>query len=74
MPNKMIKCGSIDNAMTYQHICDETSDMANINPAEITLGSSCIVLEGEGGGLELYLANSKKQWILVTGAFADEEE
>ena len=74
MPNKMIKCGSVDNVMTYQHVCDATADMANIDPAEITLGSVCIVLEGEGGGLDVYMAKSNKQWVLISGSYIDEEE
>ena len=74
MANKMIKRGSIDNAITFEHVCDTTADMANIDSAEITLGSVCMVLEGEAGGLEVYMANSKKQWISLLGSFSDEEE
>lgn len=56
------KRGSQDNTITYEHICDTTEDLPKIDPKLITLGSIAIVLEGEVG-LEVYMANSKKQWI-----------
>lgn len=63
--NIMTKRGNLDNVVTYQHICDATSDMANIPSSQITLGSTAIVLQGEGG-LEVYIANSTKEWILIS--------
>ena len=65
MANIMTKRGSQDNVITYEHYCDTTADMANINPEYITLGSVCVVLQGSGGDLEIYLAGSNKQWVLI---------
>ena len=39
--------------------------MDNIDSKYITLGSVCIVIEGESGGLDVYIAGSDKQWNLV---------
>lgn len=55
------KRGQLDNVITYEHICDFTADIADIDPHYITLGSVCTVINGEGG-LELYIADSEKQW------------
>ena len=63
----------MDNVITYEHICDTTADLANIDPHFITLGSVAIVLEGESG-LEVYMANSKKQWISLLGSASSNEE
>ena len=60
--NIMTKRGSLDNVVTYEHICDTTADMDNIDPNYITLGSICIVINGEGEGMEVYMANSNKEW------------
>lgn len=60
----MIKKGSQDNMATYEHVCDTAADLANINPEYITLGSTALVLLGEHG-VELYMATSTKQWILL---------
>jgi len=72
MANIMTKRGQNDNVITYEHVCDATADMANIDPKYITLGSICIVLEGESGALEVYMANSKKQWISLASGFSDD--
>ena len=72
MASVMTKRGQQDNEITYEHICDKPADMSKIDPAYITLGSICIVLEGDGG-LEAYMANSKKKWISILGS-SDEEE
>ena len=58
------KRGQQENVTTYEFICDETADLANINPQQITLGSVAIVLQGTSG-LEVYMANSKKEWIAL---------
>lgn len=63
----MTKRGQQDNVITYEHICDATADLASIDPKNITLGSVAIVLQGEAG-LELYMANSNKEWIKLTGS------
>ncbi len=58
----MSKRGSLDNVVTYEHICDTTADMQDIENKYITLGSTCIVISGDTGGMEIYLANSNKEW------------
>lgn len=60
--NIMTKRGQIDNVITYEHICDTRADMNNIPATQITLGSICIVLSGNNGALEVYMADSNKEW------------
>ena len=60
--NIMTKRGQIDNVITYEHICDTRADMNNIPTTQITLGSICIVLSGNNGALEVYMADSDKEW------------
>ena len=57
------KRGAQDNIVAYEHICDTTEDLQNINPQYITLGSTCIVVQGENGGVDAYIATSDKQWV-----------
>lgn len=64
--NIMTKRGSLDNNITYEHFCDTKADMVNINPNYITLGSVCIVINGEDDGMEVYMANSNKEWNSIT--------
>ena len=61
----MSKCGQQDNVVTYEHICDATADLRDINPQYITLGSVAIVIKG-ATGLEVYMATSDKEWILLS--------
>lgn len=68
----MSKRGSVDNVITYEHICDETADLDNIDPQYITLGSTAIVLKG-AAGLEVYMATSEKEWIPLIGESSEEE-
>lgn len=65
----LTKRGNLDNIITYEHICDTTEDMAFIEQKYITLGSTCVVLQGDSGGMEVYMADSNKEWhdIMVTG-------
>lgn len=58
----MSKRGSQDNVVTYEHYCDTTTDMENIDPKYITLGSICVVIRGENDLLELYIADSNHTW------------
>lgn len=58
----MTKRGNQDNIVTNEFYCDTPADMAAINTKDITLGSVCIVVEGESGGLEAYVANSQHEW------------
>ena len=64
MANIMTKRGTQDNVVTYEHICDETADLQNINPDYITLGSVALVLDG-AAGLEVYMAKSDKTWVQI---------
>lgn len=66
------KRGSQDNVLTYEHICDESADLNKIDPHYITLGSVAIILQGQTG-LEIYMANSKKEWISLGGASNKDE-
>lgn len=64
----MTKRGTQDNIVTYEHICDTTADLSNIDSRYINLGSIAIVLSGDNG-LDVYMANSNKEWSpLLTGA------
>lgn len=60
------KHGQTDNIDTYEHICDTTADLANIDPRYITLGSIAMVLKGDAG-LEVYMATSNKEWVNLIG-------
>lgn len=64
------KQGNQDNVITYEHICDTRADMSSIERKYITLGSVCIVLQGENDAMEVYMADSNKEWhdIIVTGS------
>lgn len=62
MANIMTKRGQLDNVVTYEHFCDYTTDLQNIDPKYITLGSIAVVLHGDTG-LEFYMADSEKQWV-----------
>ncbi len=64
MANIMTKRGQQDNVVTYEHICDETADLQNIDPEYITLGSVALVLDG-AAGLEVYMAKSDKTWVQI---------
>lgn len=71
--NIMSKRGQQDNIVTYEHWCDTVADLANIDPQYVTLGSVAIVVRG-AAGLEAYIADSQKQWVLVVGGVEEEEE
>lgn len=64
MANIMTKRGSLDNVITYEHLCDTTADLESIPSEYITLGSIAIVLKGEAG-IEVYMADSNREWISV---------
>lgn len=68
MATIMTKRGQLDNVVTYEHICDTVADMANINPSYVTLGSICIVIKGENDDLEVYMADSKKEWKIISSS------
>lgn len=58
----MTKRGNLDNVVTHEFVCDTTADLQTIEPEYITMGSVAIVIQGDSG-LEVYMANSKKEWI-----------
>lgn len=62
--NIMTKQGTLDNIITYEHICDTVADLENIDSQYITLGSTAIVLQGDGG-IEIYMATSNKEWVML---------
>jgi hypothetical protein len=64
MANIMTKRGSQDNIVTYEHICDTSADLENIDPRYITLGSIAVILHG-ASGLEFYMADSNKEWVSI---------
>ena len=59
MSSIMTKRGNQDNVVTYEFVCDTTADLNAIEP---TMGSVAIVIQGDSG-FEVYMANSKKEWI-----------
>ena len=73
MAKKMTKRGSMDNEITYEFVCDTAADLRAIDPQYITMGSVATVIEGENG-FEVYMANSQKQWINLSGGSSAEED
>lgn len=67
----MTKRGQQDNVVAYEFVCDTAADLAKIEPSYITMGSTAIVIDGESG-FEVYMANSQKQWINLSGGSAAE--
>lgn len=66
MATHMVKYGSSDNIKTFEHWCDTYADLATIDSSQINLGSVAVVIEGQSGGLEIYVAKSDKSWKLAT--------
>lgn len=64
----MTKRGSSDNEVTYEFMCDTSSDLATIDPRYITMGSVAIIIDG----FEVYIANSKKQWVGLNTTLTEE--
>lgn len=71
---KMTRRGNIDNIATFEHICDSYEDLNSIPEEEINLGSIAIVLVGESGSLDVFMADSQKQWHSLLGADSSDEE
>ena len=69
----MTKRGNQDNIVTYEFVCDTTTDLNAIEPGYITIGSVAIVIEGDSG-FEVYMANGQKQWINLSGGLSAEED
>lgn len=68
MAYKMTKRGSMDNETTNEFFCDTATDLANIPASLVNLGSVAVVLDG----MEVYIANSSKQWVSMTPVEAGE--
>lgn len=68
MAYKMTKRGSLDNEITNEFFCDTTEDLANIPSSDVNLGSIAVVLDG----MQVFIANSKKQWQSMTPITDDE--
>lgn len=64
MSSIMTKRGNHDNILTNEYICDTIEDLNKIKP---TMGSVAIVIYGESG-LEVYMADGKKQWVNLGSA------
>ena len=65
MANKMTKVGRLDNMVTYEHVCDAYKDLANIPKEYVNLGTIALVLHGQSGGLEAYMADSAGDWVTI---------
>lgn len=72
MAYAMTKCGSLDNCVTYEFICDTVADMNAIENRYRTMGSVAVVIEGNAG-FEVYMANSQKQWVSLVISSTEEE-
>lgn len=73
MAQKMTKRGQMDNEITYEFVCDTVSDLLTIDPQYVTMGSVATVISGDTG-FEVYMANSQKQWINLSGGSSAEED
>ena len=62
MAYKMTKRGSMDNETTNEFFCDTTEDLNKIPTSDINLGSVAVVVDG----MEIFIANSKKEWVSMT--------
>lgn len=70
MAYAMTKRGSLDNQVANEFMCDTAADLAKIDPTEITLGSVALVIDT----MEIFIANSNKQWKSATPIEETEEE
>ena len=70
MPYKMSKRGSLDNETTNEFFCDTPEDLAAIPASQINLGSVAVVVDP----FEMYIANSKKEWVSLTPTSEEGEE
>lgn len=73
MAQIMTKRGKQDNVVTYEFVCDSTADLQTIEPEYVIMGSVAIVIQGDSG-FEVYMANSQKQWINLSGGSSAEED
>lgn len=64
MAYKMTKRGSLDNEITNEFFCDTEEDLAKIPSNLVNLGSVAVIIDG----MEIYIANSKKEWVSFGGS------
>ena len=69
----MTKRGYQDNQVANEFVCDTVSDLDLIENKDITLGSVAIVLHGDVG-IEVYMADSAKEWINMVISTEEETE
>ena len=70
--NIMTKRGSLDNIVTYEHICDSNDDLNKIDKKYATLGSVAIILDKETEELSVYMADSDGVWHLISAGNSGE--
>ena len=70
MAVKMTKCGSSDNEITYEFMCDTLADLAKIENRYVTMGSVAVIIDG----FEVYIANSQHEWVGLNTTSTQEGE
>jgi len=70
MSYKLAQRGSLDYEVTNVFFCDEPEDLPKIPKADINLGSVAVVVDP----FDMYIANSKKEWLSLTSSSDEEEE
>ena len=70
MAYKMTKKGSLDNETTKEFFCDTVDDLANIPSNQINLGTVAVILDP----MQIFIANSNKEWKNMTPLAEDGEE
>ena len=70
MAYKMTKVGSLDNETSNEFFCDTAEDLNKIPTNLINLGSVAVVIED----MEVFIANSNKEWKSMILASTDNEE
>ena len=70
MAYKMTNRGNLDVETTNVFMCDAPEDLNKIPASDINLGSVAVVVEP----FDMFMANSKKQWISLASTDDDEEQ
>ena len=66
----MTKHGQMDNQVANEFMCDTTADLNKIDSSDITFGSVAVILDT----MEVFIANSKKEWKSMTPVSNEEVE
>lgn len=66
----MTKHGQMDNQVANEFMCDTAADLNEIDSSEITFGSVAFILDT----MEVFIANSKKEWKSMTPISSEEVE